>query len=92
MKKICVIMGGVLPVPAIYGGGIETLIESIIKKYSREDMFSILSRSRESIKKISRNKIFLDSYTKYKIYVFTCVFLRNKNINRKKYSSVTKAL
>ena len=41
MKKICVIMGGVMPVPAIYGGGIETLIESIIKKYSKKDGFEL---------------------------------------------------
>ena len=57
MKKICVIMGGVLPVPAIYGGGIETLIESIIKKYSREDGFelTICSVYYPEAEKISKN-------------------------------------
>ena len=37
MLKICVIMGGVMPVPAVCGGAIETLVTSIVKKYSRAD-------------------------------------------------------
>ena len=37
MLKICVIMGGVMPVPAVCGGAIETLVTSIVKKYSRSD-------------------------------------------------------
>ena len=38
MRKICVIMGGVLPVPAVCGGAIETLVTSIAKKYKMEDV------------------------------------------------------
>lgn len=30
-------MGGVMPVPAVCGGAIETLITSIVKQYSKED-------------------------------------------------------
>ena len=30
-------MGGVMPVPAVCGGAIETLVTSIVKKYSKED-------------------------------------------------------
>ena len=32
--NIGIIMGGVMPVPAVCGGAIETLITSIVKKYS----------------------------------------------------------
>ena len=41
MRKICVIMGGVMPVPAVCGGAIETLVTSIAKKYSRKDGFEL---------------------------------------------------
>ena len=41
MRKICVIMGGVMPVPAVCGGAIETLVTSIVKKYSKEDGFEL---------------------------------------------------
>lgn len=41
MYKICVIMGGVLPVPAVCGGAIETLVTSIAKKYSPEDGYEL---------------------------------------------------
>ena len=41
MRKICVIMGGVMPVPAVCGGAIETLITSIAKQYSSEDGFAL---------------------------------------------------
>ena len=41
MRKICVIMGGVLPVPAVCGGAIETLITSIAKRYSGEAGFAL---------------------------------------------------
>lgn len=41
MKRICVIMGGVLPVPAVWGGGIETLITSLAKQYSGKDGFQL---------------------------------------------------
>lgn len=41
MRKICMIMGGVLPVPAVCGGAIETLVTSIAKKYSPEDGFQL---------------------------------------------------
>lgn len=41
MRKICVIMGGVMPVPAVYGGAIETLVTSIAKEYSKEDGFEL---------------------------------------------------
>lgn len=41
MRKICVIMGGVMPVPAVCGGAIETLVTSIVKKYSRKDGFQL---------------------------------------------------
>ena len=34
MYNIGIIMGGVMPVPAVCGGAIETLIESIVKQYS----------------------------------------------------------
>ena len=37
MYNIGIIMGGVMPVPAVCGGAIETLITSIVKKYSKED-------------------------------------------------------
>ena len=37
MYNIGIIMGGVMPVPAVCGGAIETLITSIAKKYSKED-------------------------------------------------------
>lgn len=41
MYKICVIMGGVMPVPAVCGGAIETLVTSIAKKYSPEDGYEL---------------------------------------------------
>ena len=41
MRKICVIMGGVMPVPAVCGGAIETLVTSIVKKYSSKDGFQL---------------------------------------------------
>lgn len=41
MLKICVIMGGVMPVPAVCGGAIETLVTSIVKKYSSKDGFQL---------------------------------------------------
>ena len=41
MRKVCVIMGGVMPVPAVCGGAIETLVTSIVKKYSRKDGFEL---------------------------------------------------
>ena len=34
-------MGGVLPVPAVWGGAIETLITSLAKQYSSEDGFQL---------------------------------------------------
>lgn len=34
-------MGGVMPVPAVCGGAIETLITSIVKKYSEKDGFRL---------------------------------------------------
>lgn len=34
-------MGGVMPVPAVCGGAIETLITSLVKKYSKEDGFRL---------------------------------------------------
>lgn len=34
-------MGGVMPVPAVCGGAIETLITSIVKKYSKKDEFRL---------------------------------------------------
>ena len=37
MYNIGIIMGGVMPVPAVCGGAIETLITSIVKRYSKED-------------------------------------------------------
>lgn len=41
MLKICIIMGGVMPVPAVCGGAIETLVTSIVKKHSSEDGFRL---------------------------------------------------
>lgn len=41
MKRICMIMGGVMPVPAVCGGAIETLITSLAKHYSSEDGFQL---------------------------------------------------
>lgn len=41
MRKVCVIMGGVMPVPAVCGGAIETLVTSLVKKYSKEDGFEL---------------------------------------------------
>ena len=41
MLKICVIMGGVMPVPAVCGGAIETLVTSIVKKHSSSDGFQL---------------------------------------------------
>lgn len=37
MYNIGIIMGGVMPVPAVCGGAIETLITSVLKRYSKED-------------------------------------------------------
>lgn len=37
MYHIGIIMGGVMPVPAVCGGAIETLIESVAQRYSRQD-------------------------------------------------------
>ena len=34
-------MGGVMPVPAVCGGAIETLIESIVKQYDPDDGFKL---------------------------------------------------
>lgn len=41
MYKVCMIMGGVMPVPAVCGGAIETLVTSIAKKYTIEDKFQL---------------------------------------------------
>lgn len=41
MYNIGIIMGGVMPVPAVCGGAIETLITSIVKKYSPKDGFRL---------------------------------------------------
>lgn len=41
MYNIGMIMGGVMPVPAVCGGAIETLITSVAKKYSKEDGFRL---------------------------------------------------
>ena len=41
MYNIGIIMGGVMPVPAVCGGAIETLITSIVKKYSIKDGFRL---------------------------------------------------
>ena len=41
MYNIGIIMGGVMPVPAVCGGAIETLITSIVKKYSGKDGFRL---------------------------------------------------
>lgn len=41
MKNIGIIMGGVMPVPAVCGGAIETLIESIVKQYDINDDFQL---------------------------------------------------
>lgn len=41
MYKVCMIMGGVMPVPAVCGGAIETLVTSIAKKYSKKDGFQL---------------------------------------------------
>lgn len=41
MYKICMIMGGVMPVPAVCGGAIETLVTNIAKRYSKEDGFEL---------------------------------------------------
>lgn len=37
MYNIGIIMGGVMPVPAVCGGAIETLITSVVKRYSKQD-------------------------------------------------------
>lgn len=37
MYNIGIIMGGVMPVPAVCGGAIETLITSVLNRYSKED-------------------------------------------------------
>lgn len=41
MYNIGIIMGGVMPVPAVCGGAIETLITSIVKKYSKKNGFRL---------------------------------------------------
>ena len=41
MYNIGIIMGGVMPVPAVCGGAIETLMTSIAKKYAAEDGFRL---------------------------------------------------
>ena len=41
MYNIGIIMGGVMPVPAVCGGAIDTLITSIVKKYSKKDGFRL---------------------------------------------------
>ena len=41
MYNVGIIMGGVMPVPAVCGGAIETLITSIVKKYSKKDGFRL---------------------------------------------------
>ena len=41
MYNIGIIMGGVMPVPAVCGGAIETLIETIVKQYSGKEAFRL---------------------------------------------------
>ena len=41
MYNIGIIMGGVMPVPAVCGGAIETLMNSIVKKYSKGNGFRL---------------------------------------------------
>ncbi len=105
MKKICVIMGGVLPVPAIYGGGIETLIESIIKKYSREDGFelticSVYYPEAERVSKKYPEIKFFWTHTRSIKYMFLHAFflgiriLTGKNIRvlQRHYNEIKKLL
>ena len=105
MKKICVIMGGVLPVPAIYGGGIETLIESVIKKYSREDGFelticSVYYPEAERVSKKYPEIKFFWTHTRSIKYMFLHAFflgiriLTGKNIRvlQRHYNEIKKLL
>lgn len=41
MQNIGIIMGGVMPVPAVCGGAIEALIEIIVKQYSKQEPFRL---------------------------------------------------
>ena len=41
MINIGIIMGGVMPVPAVCGGAIEMLITSVVKKYAKDDGFCL---------------------------------------------------
>ncbi len=41
MKKLLIISGGVLPVPAVKGGAVETLIDSIVKENEKTKAFEI---------------------------------------------------
>ena len=75
MRKICVIMGGVMPVPAVCGGAIETLVTSIAKKYSSKDGFQLTICSvyhPEAVKAASQypEVRFFWTHTKHLKYMF----------------------
>lgn len=68
MYNIGIIMGGVMPVPAVCGGAIETLITSIVKKYSKEDglrltIFSVYHKEAVEVAKKYPNVRFVWTHT-----------------------------
>ena len=89
MYNIGIIMGGVMPVPAVCGGAIETLITSIVKKYSKENglrltIFSVYHKEAvEAAKKYPDVRF---------VWTHTCGIFSGERINRENNSSTAAAL
>lgn len=56
MKKICIMMPSIMPVPAVLGGAVETLVEMLIEENEKNPVFefTVLSAYNEEAKKISK--------------------------------------
>lgn len=92
MKKICIISAGLLPVPAVLGGAIETIIDNIIsenEKYKLLDL-TVVSMDNKNSKELSKkfkNTKFIYINKKSLIYIFNFLTLKLKKILFKKSTS-----
>ena len=58
MKKICIISAGALPVPAVLGGAIETIINNIIDENEKDKKLEITIVSKYN-KQAKKRLVFL---------------------------------
>ena len=61
MKKICLVVGNTLPVPAVMGGAVEELITMLLDQNEIEQKaeFIIFSRENKKAKSISIPELFI---------------------------------